>query len=64
MHADIQRRVALMMGGLGAGFVFQAASCVDLVAESVTGLLTSISGELIRNLVNEILGLGGGGLVF
>jgi len=52
--------MAVMTGILGAGCVFQIASCADLGANTVGGLLSSISGELIRNMVNEVLGLSGG----
>jgi hypothetical protein len=36
------------------------ATCTDLAAETVAGLLSSISNELITNTVYEMLGLGGG----
>ena len=60
MRTNVQRRMAVIMGALGAGCVFQIASCADLGANTVGGLLSSISGEFIRNMVNELLGLGGG----
>ena len=61
MRTNLQRRITWLAGAIGAGCAFQVASCADLGAETVAGLLSSISGQLIRNTVNDVLGLSGGG---
>jgi hypothetical protein len=55
-HSKIRSIIAV----LGGGCLLQMASCTDVAAEMVSGLLTSVSTELITNLVNEYLGLSGG----
>lgn len=64
MRVGARRRLALMTGALVVGCMFQMASCADLTAQAVTGLLSSISYQVIRNSVYEVLGLSPGLFMF
>ncbi len=45
---------------LTGGFVLQASSCSTFASDAVTGLMTSVVDEFIRNIVGEILGVSTG----
>ena len=45
---------------LTGGFVLQVTSCASVSADMVAGATSSIANELIRTLVSEYFGVGGG----